>query len=84
MALRNFEVRKVDAGYVLSEQSGSNYHTEMPTHEAPNREDASNWLRSQGGAPDLVEQALDDADSDGQVFFQMVGNYSNSEDFPKL
>ncbi len=84
MALRNFEVRKVGEGYILSEQSGSNYHTETATHEAPDREDAANWLRSQGGAPDLVDQALEDAGSTERVFFQMVGNYSNSEDFPKL
>ncbi len=84
MALRNFEIQKKGDGYVISEQQGSNYHREMAVHESPNRDDASAWLRKEGGAPDLVEQALEDAQTTDRVFVQMVGDYSESEDFPKL
>ena len=83
MALRNFEIKKQGEGYLISEQEGSNYHREVAIHEAPNRQEASDWLRGEGGAPDLVEQALDDAQSSERVFVQMVGNYSEADDFPK-
>ncbi len=83
MALRNFEIKKQGEGYLISEQEGSNYHREVAVHEAPNREDASAWLRKEGGAPDLIEQALEDVQSSERVFVQMVGNYSEADEFPK-
>jgi hypothetical protein len=84
MALRTFEIRKNGEGYTILEQAGSNYHRDMAVHESPNREDAQQWLSKEGGAPDLVNQALDDAATTERVFVEMVGDYSESEDFPKL
>ena len=84
MALRNFEIKKQGEGFLISEQEGSNYHREVTVHEAADRHDASDWLRSEGGAPDLVEEALDQAQQSGQAFVQMVGNYSEADNFPKL
>ncbi len=60
-----------------------NYRKDSATYESPSREDAANWLRRQGGSPDLVDQALEDAESTKQVFLEMVGNYDESEGFPK-
>ena len=84
MALRNFEIKKQGTGYLISEQEGSNYHRETAVHQAASREDASHWLRGEGGAPDLVEEALDQAQTAERSFMQMVGNYSEADNFPKL
>ncbi len=84
MAVRNFEIQKKGEGYLISEQAGSNYHREAAVHESPNREDASAWLRKEGGAPDLVDDALDRLQASDRVFVPMVGNYSEAEEFPKL
>ena len=83
MAVRTLEIRKQGEGYVILEQAGSNYRKESATYESPNREDAGQWLRREGGAPDLVDQALDDASSTERVFLEMAGNYDEAEGFPK-
>ena len=84
MAVRNFEIRKNGSGYTIAEQNNSNYHAVKTSHEAPDRGDAQAWLCAQGGAPDLVDQALTDLQSTDHVYVEMVGNYVESEDFPKL
>ncbi len=82
MAVRTLEIRKQGEGYVILEQAGSNYRKDSATYEAPNRADAEQWLRRQGGSPDLVDQALDDAAGAERVFFELVGNYDEAEGFP--
>ena len=83
MAVRTFEIKKKGEGFVISEQAGSNYHKEAAVHESPNRKDAADWLRSEGGAPDLVDQALVDAASAERVFLETGGSYDEVENFPK-
>ncbi len=83
MAVRTLEIRKQGEGYVILEQAGSNYRKDSATYESPNRADAEGWLRRQGGSPDLVDQALDDAASTERVFLELVGNYDEAEGFPK-
>ncbi len=83
MAVRNLEIRKQGEGYLIAEQAGSNYHQEKAVHQSPDREDARKWLCGQGGSPDFVDQALEDAETTERVFLEMVGNYSEAEEFPK-
>ncbi len=83
MAVRTLEIQKQGEKYIISEQEGSNYRKDSATYESPNRADAESWLRRQGGSPDLVDQALDDAASTERVFLEMVGNYDEAEGFPK-
>ena len=83
MALRTLEIQKQGTGFKITETEGSNYRKDTAVYESPSREDAEGWLRRQGGAPDLVDQALDDAAAAGQVFFELVGNYDEAEGFPK-
>ena len=87
MAIRNLEIRKGGAGFpigfLIFEQAGSNYHEEKQVYAAANAEDASNWLREQGGAPDLVEKALADAAAGERTFLEIAGNYLEAEGFPK-
>lgn len=84
MAVRTLEITKNGEGYTVLEQAGSNYRKDTATYNSPNREDAAGWLRRQGGAPDLVDQALDDAASTERVFLEIPGNYDEAEAFPKL
>ncbi len=83
MAVRTLEIRKQGETYLILEQAGSNYRKDSATYESPSRADAEHWLRQQGGSPDLVDQALDDAATTERVFLEMVGNYDESEGFPK-
>ena len=83
MALRTLEIQKKAEGYVITEQVGSNYRKDSAVYESPDRADAEGWLRRQGGAPDLVDNALDDAAKGERVFFELVGNYDEAEGFPK-
>ena len=83
MAVRTLEIQKQGERYIISEQEGSNYRKDSATYESPSRADAEQWLRRQGGSPDLVDQALDDAASAERVFLEMVGNYDEAEGFPK-
>ncbi len=84
MALRTLEIQKQGEVYIISEQAGSNYRKDTATYKSPSLEDAASWLRRQGGAPDLVDQALADAAEGDRVYVEMVGNYDEAECFPKL
>lgn len=83
MAVRTLEICKQGEGYVILEQAGSNYRKDSATYNSPNRDDAAQWLRRQGGSPDLVDDALENAETTDRVFFELVGNYDESEGFPK-
>ena len=83
MALRTLEIKKQGQGFSITESEGSNYRKDSAVYESPSREDAEGWLRRQGGAPDLVDQALADAAATGHVYFELVGNYDEAEGFPK-
>ncbi|RRA47338.1 hypothetical protein [Acidipila sp. EB88] len=84
MALRTLEIEKKGETYVITEQVGSNYRKDSAVYESPSLEDAAGWLRRQGGAPDLVDNALEEAASGQRIYLEMVGNYDEAEGFPKL
>jgi hypothetical protein len=45
--------------------------------------EAADWLRSEGGSPDLVDQILKDAASGERVFFEAAGSsYATFQEFP--
>lgn len=81
--VRTFEIKKNGEGFTIAEQAGSDPHRDAPVFEAKNRHEAAEWLRKEGGAPDLVDQALLDAASAERTFLEVGGSYSEVEDFPK-
>lgn len=82
MAVRNLEIKKQGERYIVAEQVGSDRHNSSPVYEAGSREDADRWLREQGGAPDLVADALQNAEA-GPAFLELAGNWDEAEGFPR-
>ena len=80
--VRTFEIKKNGDGYSINEQAGSDPHREEAAYEAGSRQDAAQWLRNEGGSPDLVDQVLDDAVSGERVFLEVGGAYKNIQEFP--
>lgn len=83
MAIRNVEVRRKGEGFSILEQAGSDQHKERVVHEASSRTDAEAWLKEQGGEPESIRKALNDAGTDSPVFIELGGNWSEAESFPK-
>jgi hypothetical protein len=80
--IRTFEIHKKGDGYSIAEQAGSDPHREAVAYEAKSKQDAAQWLRQEGGSPDLVDQVLEDAASGERVFLEAAGSFSTFQEFP--
>jgi hypothetical protein len=81
--VRTFEIQKKGDGYSIAEQAGSDPHRTAVALEAKSEKEAADWLRSEGGSPDLVDQILKDAASGERVFFEAAGSsYATFQEFP--
>jgi hypothetical protein len=81
--VRTFEIQKKGDGYSISEQAGSDPRRQAVALEAKSKQEAADWLRNEGGSPDLVDQVLEDAASGERVFFEAAGSrYAPIQEFP--
>ncbi len=81
--VRTFEIHKKGDGYSIAEQAGSDPHRETVALEAKSKEEAADWLRSEGGSPDLVDQVLEDAAGGERLFLEVAGSrYAAIQEFP--